>query len=93
MCKSSILDGNLKRLGKIILGFRFLFFGKCHFADANKNTGTVSDLKRDLSQGNIQRTRIYEDHGKWTRITLCTMQEMKKFINAMTQIQPPILVD
>lgn len=36
-----------------------------------------------LSKNNILGTRIYEEEGKWTRITIGTMDEMKKFIKAI----------
>ena len=32
---------------------------------------------------NIEEGRIYEEHGKWTRITVGKMDEMKKFIEAL----------
>lgn len=37
-----------------------------------------------LNSNNIQGTNIYEENGKWTRITVGTMQEMQKFIAAIT---------
>ncbi|MNK07022.1 putative phenylalanine aminotransferase [compost metagenome] len=36
-----------------------------------------------LSKNNILGTRIYEEEGKWTRITIGAMDEMKKFIKAL----------
>ena len=58
-------------------------------ADAAGRFPTSSDL--ESVQGSIQRaaarleaaedeTKIYEEQGKWTRITVGTMEEMKKFI-------------
>jgi histidinol-phosphate aminotransferase len=36
-----------------------------------------------LNSNNIQGTNIFEENGKWTRITVGTMQEMQKFIAAI----------
>lgn len=36
-----------------------------------------------LKSNNIQGTYIYEEEGKWTRITVGTIQEMHKFISAI----------
>lgn len=41
------------------------------------------DYFKQLENNNIQGGRIYEEHGKWTRITIGKMNEMKKFINAI----------
>ncbi len=41
------------------------------------------DFFRQLDKSNIQGTRIYEENGKWTRITIGTMKEMETFINAI----------
>ena len=35
---------------------------------------------QQLKKNNILGTKIYEEKGKWTRITVGTMEEMKKFI-------------
>lgn len=41
------------------------------------------DYFKQLENNNIQGGRIYEEEGKWTRITVGKMDEMKKFIKAM----------
>jgi histidinol-phosphate aminotransferase len=42
------------------------------------------DFFQQLKNGNIIGTKIYEEAGKWTRITVGTMEEMQKFIAAIT---------
>ncbi len=41
------------------------------------------DYFKQLENNNIQGGRIYEEQGKWTRITVGKMDEMKKFIKAI----------
>lgn len=41
------------------------------------------DYFKQLENNNIQGGRIYEEQEKWTRITVGTMEEMKKFIKAI----------
>lgn len=41
------------------------------------------DYFRQLENNHIQGGRIYEEQGQWTRITVGTMAEMKKFIDAI----------
>ena len=41
------------------------------------------DYFKQLENNNIEGGRIYEEQGKWTRITVGTMDEMKKFIKAI----------
>ena len=41
------------------------------------------DFFEQLKKNNILGTKIYEEKGKWSRITIGTMQEMKQFIKAM----------
>lgn len=41
------------------------------------------DFFQQLKNNNIIGTKIYEERGKWTRITVGTMQEMQKFIGAI----------
>lgn len=41
------------------------------------------DYFRQLKENNISGTYIYEEKGKWTRITVGTMQEMQQFIHAL----------
>ncbi len=41
------------------------------------------DYFKQLEKNNIQGGRIYEEQGKWTRITVGKMEEMKKFIKAI----------
>lgn len=48
---------------------------------------SLSDYGKDffeqLKSNNILGTKIYEENGKWSRITIGTMQEMKQFIKAL----------
>lgn len=48
---------------------------------------SLTNYKKDflalLKSSNIQGTYIYEEDGKWTRITVGTIQEMQKFISAI----------
>ena len=41
------------------------------------------DFFAQLEKYNIQGTKIYEENGKWSRITMGTMQEMEMFIKAL----------
>lgn len=41
------------------------------------------DYFKQLETNNILGTRIYEENGKWTRITIGTMKEMQQFIEAI----------
>ncbi|MDD2674583.1 MAG: aminotransferase class I/II-fold pyridoxal phosphate-dependent enzyme [Flavobacterium sp.] len=41
------------------------------------------DYFKQLENNNIEGGRIYEEQGKWTRITVGKMDEMKKFIKAI----------
>ena len=41
------------------------------------------DYFKQLENNTIEGGRIYEEQGKWTRITVGTMDEMKKFIKAI----------
>ena len=41
------------------------------------------DYFKQLENNNIQGGRIYEEQGKWTRITVGKMDEMKKYIKAL----------
>jgi histidinol-phosphate aminotransferase len=43
----------------------------------------AKDFFEQLKNNNIIGTKIYEEQGKWTRITVGTMQEMQKFIGAI----------
>ena len=48
---------------------------------------SLANYKKDffalLKSNNIEGTNIYEQDGKWTRITVGTMPEMQKFIAAI----------
>jgi histidinol-phosphate aminotransferase len=59
----------------------------CIPSDTNFIYFSLSAYKKDyfgqLENNRIQGTRIYEDQGKWTRITVGTMEEMKMFIKAI----------
>jgi histidinol-phosphate aminotransferase len=46
-------------------------------------TNYKKDFFEQLKTNNIIGTKIYEEQGKWTRITVGTMQEMQKFIKAI----------
>lgn len=50
-----------------------------YFSLANYKKDYVTQLKTN----NIIGTNIYEELGRWTRITIGTMQEMQKFITAI----------
>ncbi|CAA9194937.1 histidinol-phosphate transaminase [Flavobacterium collinsii] len=41
------------------------------------------DYFKQLQDHNIVGTKIYEENGKWTRITIGTMKEMQRFIEAL----------
>lgn len=41
------------------------------------------DFFGQLEKNNILGTKIYEENGKWSRITIGTMKEMKQFIEAL----------
>ena len=43
----------------------------------------TKDFFQQLTNNNIIGTKIYEEEGKWTRITVGTMQEMQKFVRAI----------
>jgi histidinol-phosphate aminotransferase len=42
------------------------------------------DFFKQLKENNIIGTKLYEEQGQWTRITIGTMPEMQKFITAIT---------
>lgn len=48
---------------------------------------SLSNFKKDyfqrLKDNNIEGSKIYEEQGKWTRITIGRMEEMKRFIKAI----------
>ena len=46
-------------------------------------TNYKKDFFKQLKTNNIIGTKIYEEQGRWTRITVGTMQEMQKFISAI----------
>ena len=46
-------------------------------------TNYQKDFFQQLKTNNISGTRIYEEKGNWTRITVGTMQEMQKFVAAI----------
>ena len=43
----------------------------------------IKDFFKQLKQHNIVGTRIYEEEGKWSRITVGTQAEMERFIAAI----------
>ena len=60
---------------------------KCIPSNTNFIYFSLSNYKKDffrqLEKNNIVGTKIYEENGKWSRITIGTMQEMEKFIDAL----------
>lgn len=44
----------------------------------------LKDYFKQLKDHNIQGAGIYEQQGKWTRITIGTMEEMRQFISALS---------
>ncbi|MFD2966486.1 pyridoxal phosphate-dependent aminotransferase [Sphingobacterium bambusae] len=52
----------------------FIYFSLANFK---------KDYFRTLQENNIQGTRIYEEQGAWTRITVGTQTEMQRFIAAL----------
>ncbi|WP_417785160.1 pyridoxal phosphate-dependent aminotransferase [Tenacibaculum sp.] len=60
---------------------------KCVPSHSNFIYFSLSNYKKDffkqLKINNIVGTKIYEEDGKWSRITIGTIQEMEKFINAL----------
>jgi len=60
---------------------------ECIVSHTNFIYFSLANFKKDyfklLGDHNIQGTRIYEEDGKWTRITVGKMDEMKKFIQAL----------
>ncbi len=50
-----------------------------YFSLANYN----KDFFEQLKKSNIIGTKIYEENGKWSRITIGTMKEMQQFIKAL----------
>jgi histidinol-phosphate aminotransferase len=61
----------------------------CECIESNTNFiyFSLANFKKDyfklLENNTIQGTRIYEENGKWTRITVGKIDEMKKFIQAL----------
>lgn len=60
---------------------------KCISSNTNFIYFSLAEYNKDyfsqLEDNNIQGGRIYEEQGKWTRITVGKMDEMKKFIKAI----------
>ena len=52
----------------------FIYFSLANFK---------KDYFQQLKDSHILGTRIYEEQGKWTRITVGTMDEMKQFVRAI----------
>jgi histidinol-phosphate aminotransferase len=48
--------------------------------------GYNGDINDELKKNNIEGTRIIEEEGRWTRITVGTMDEMKIYTNVLKQI-------
>jgi histidinol-phosphate aminotransferase len=59
----------------------------CIASNTNFVYFSLANYKKDffeqLIKNNIQGTRIFEENGKWSRITVGTMQEMQRFIKAV----------
>ncbi|QBZ98682.1 pyridoxal phosphate-dependent aminotransferase [Flavobacterium sangjuense] len=60
---------------------------ECISSNTNFIYFSLSNYNKDyfklLENNNIEGGRIYEEQGKWTRITIGKMDEMKKFIQAI----------
>ncbi|MBE0390776.1 histidinol-phosphate aminotransferase [Flavobacterium sp. 7E] len=60
---------------------------ECISSNTNFIYFSLSNYKKDyfkqLENNNIEGGKIYEEQGKWTRITVGKMDEMKKFIKAI----------
>jgi len=60
---------------------------ECIASNTNFIYFSLANFKKDyfkqLENNNIQGTRFYEETGKWTRITVGKMDEMRKFIKAI----------
>jgi histidinol-phosphate aminotransferase len=67
---------NLKKLKIVCIpsNTNFIYFSLTNYK---------KDFFEQLKNNNIIGTKIYEEQGKWTRITVGTMQEMQKFIGAI----------
>jgi histidinol-phosphate aminotransferase len=67
---------NLKKLNLVCIpsNTNFIYFSLTNYK---------KDFFEQLNNNNIIGTKIYEEQGKWTRITVGTMEEMKKFISAI----------
>jgi len=67
---------NLKKLNIVCIpsNTNFIYFSLTNYK---------KDFFEQLKNNNIIGTKIYEEQGKWTRITVGTMQEMQKFIGAI----------
>ncbi len=50
------------------------------------SNGFNGDINAELKKNNIEGTRIIEETGRWTRITVGTMDEMKIFTDVLKQI-------
>lgn len=61
---------------------------RCIPSNANFIYFSLADYKKDyfelLKRNNIIGTYLYEEEGKWTRITVGTKEEMQKFIKAIS---------
>lgn len=55
-------------------GTNFLYFSLLNYP---------KDYFENLEKNTIQGTRIYEENGKWTRITIGTLDEMRRFVAAL----------
>jgi histidinol-phosphate aminotransferase len=67
---------HLKKLNLVCIpsNTNFLYFSLTNYK---------KDYFEQLKTNNIIGTKMYEEQGKWTRITVGTMQEMQKFISAI----------
>ena len=59
----------------------------CISSNTNFIYFSLANFRKDyfqlLKYHNIQGTGVYEENGKWTRITVGTMAEMKQFLKAI----------
>ena len=60
---------------------------ECIASNTNFIYFSLANFKKDyfklLENNKIEGTKIYEEKGQWTRITVGTLEEMKKFIQAL----------
>lgn len=89
--KDNIFVSDCQSLNKIARDYTISELRKLNCQCIASNTNFIyfslanfeNDYFKLLESNNIEGTRIYEENGKWTRITVGKMDEMKKFIQAI----------